>query len=728
MQRGSRHRKQAVQFHPCHLSVAIALISGCLNPAFAIEPVQLNTIEVKSSPDNGYIVPSVTAGTRTDTPIEHIPQSVVTIPKAIIEDQGLKTLSDALRNVSNVTAIDPRDANNVMFRIRGFSAGTVVDGAAIPGYFPAQESLVNVERLDVVKGPSGALFGNSQGVGSYPTVGGTIAVTTAAPVAGERFGEVGLHAGSYHDKGVNLDVNQPFTEEVAARLTGEWSASDSETDRVSFKRVALFPSLAFTPDDSTRVVVRLRYLDNTTLDYSGLPVSGTLDTSLFTLPRSSMIAVDGQPDTETKSRGINVQWTEKLNADWAFSLTMSHNTSEIDQFGSWAESVPMPGFECFMFGTVAPAGNSMCEARMIDEFKTTSVSPALTGHFRSGSLEHTLSVGVDYEKTTDDASMLWQPVAGSVNLSNPVYPSWVNIAAPSSPYQQNTYEAKVAYVQDQVSLGKVHVLGSLRYSDISVDDVSTDPLMAMMGPLPNNHTTNRKVTPRIGAVYDLSPKMSVFAGYSEGIKVPTVSVFTTPPKPEEAVQKEVGLRLKQTEKISATLAFFDLVRRNVAVSDPAHPGYSIQAGEQQSKGVDLDVRWQITNALTGMAALTSQTAKITESSNAALLNKQLFNVPEKTARLAARYDIRTGTLAGVGIGLGASYHSELPGNSTNTFFTPSATVWDSQFSYTIQKMRFGLDVNNLLNKKYYVPSNYFGGGQVIPAQPRTVTATATFSF
>ena len=80
------------------------------------------------------------------------------------------------------------------------------------------------------------------------------------------------------------------------------------------------------------------------------------------------------------------------------------------------------------------------------------------------------------------------------------------------------------------------------------------------------------------------------------------------------------------------------------------------------------------------------------------------------------------------MGIGLSHNSELPGNSSNTFFTPATTVWDAQLSYSMRDARFGLNFYNLADKEYYVPSNYFGGNQVIPALPRTVTATASLFF
>ena len=92
--------------------------------------------------------------------------------------------------------------------------------------------------------------------------------------------------------------------------------------------------------------------------------------------------------------------------------------------------------------------------------------------------------------------------------------------------------------------------------------------------------------------------------------------ISTPPKPEEGQQKELGLRLKDFHGLSATIAVFDLSRRNAAVGDPTQPGKSIQTGLQRSKGVDIDLRWRFARGWTGLAALTSQQARIVEDTNA----------------------------------------------------------------------------------------------------------------
>lgn len=686
-------------------------------------PPPAQTVEVQGQRDR-YGVATTSAGTRSETPPERIPQSIVSLPRSLLDDQGSTTLNDALRSASSVNQVDMRDANNVVFKIRGFHAATVVDGVAAPGYFANQESLAMVEQIDVLKGPAGALFGATQSMGSYGNLGGTIAITTRAADPSAPVREIGLHVGNFGSRGLNFDVNQPLGPTLALRLGGEHTRSDSETDGVFFRRTALNPSVTWQPDADRRLVLRLRYLDNTTLDYSGLPVQGSLDRSHFSVPRSTFVVAEGQPDTTQRARGLNLQWTQRLNDVWRWQVTAARQTAEVDQRGVWLVD-GTGAYGCMGFGSATASGNLLCGARMWDRFETTSFSPSVSANFRTGEARHLVQIGLDYEKTRDDAFMVYAngigPVAMTpVDFPSSTYPAWSEPVAPSVPDQQNRYTARVFYVQDQLDIGPLHLLASLRHADLKIEDVNPAWFV-------NNVSHNRHVTPRLGAVLDFTPQISAFAGYGEGVKVPTASIFTTPPKPETSEQREVGLKLKQLGGLSATVAYFDLRRRNAVVAD-TNPGYSTQSGLHRSHGIDVDARWQATPALSWLFNFTRMKARIEEDTTAANVGKVLFNTPERSARLAVRYDALSGPLTGWGAGLGVSHHGRLAGNTLNTYFTPAATVWDAQLSYKTGEARYGLVVNNLFNHEYLVPSAYFSGGQVMPALPRSVKLSAQFNF
>jgi iron complex outermembrane receptor protein len=679
---------------------------------------QTQTIEITAGKDR-YTPALTQAATRSSVPAEQVPQSVVSIPRSIIEDQASKTVSDVLRNVSNVNEIDPRDSNNVGFKIRGFNAAMVVDGVSVPGWFQNQESLVGVQQMDVIKGPAGGLYGSGQAIGNYSTVGGTIAVTTKDPEA-KAYREVGVKGGNYGRRNAHFDVNQPLNEAWALRINGETDRSDSETQGVFFRKTALNPSLAWSPDAKTKVVIKARMLDNSTVDYSGLPrANASSYEPAAGLSRSTFVTATGLPDTTQKSRGLNVQWTQVLNDDWTFRALAAHSTAEVDQRGVF----PFPYGSESIYGSGFGLTVVLSGARLWEKLTTNTVQVSLATAVKTGQALHRISFGLDRDETRDDGFMAFANLPFmATDLLSSARPAWGEPAVPAKAnQQQNRSTSTVAYVQDQIQVGAWHLHGSLRHTRTEANDQYLDWGI-------NNQSMNNKVTPRVGAVFDASDVVSVFAGYSEMSRVPTGSLFSMAPKMEEAEQKELGLRIKGWNGLSATAALFDIQRKNAAVADPLNPGFSVQTGVQQAKGLDLDVRWQVSPSLAWIAAYTNQTAEISQDTNAAWVGKRLFNVPEQTLRMAARYDVRQGDWAGLGLGLGATHRSSLAGDTSNTFFTPAVTLVDAQASYKRDGIKYSASVSNLLNKQYYAPMAYFGGGQVVPGTPRTLVLGVTAQF
>ncbi len=700
---------------PCLLTAGAASAQNTGTEA----PYRLEPLTVEAARESTYAVPNASSATRTNTPVERIPQSVSAIPRKLIDDQGAQTFSDALRNVSSVRLVDERDTNNTNFLVRGFDAAIVVDGIPMPGYFSIPETLVNVNRIEVVKGPGSTLYGGAQAVGGAGFLGGVIAVATKSP---ERtpYREVGLRIGSYSERGVFFDFNQPLSDQVSVRLVGEARRSESETDRIENERTSIFPSLSWAPNADSQLTVRLRYSDVSTLDYSGLPTRGTVVDAPYSIPRSRIVAAEDMPDTTTETRGININWSQRFNDVWSWALTAAYTQAAVDQRGV---------FPTFFGNAVAEPGPllTVSGARLWDEFDSVTISPSVIAKLRSGNVAHTLIAGLDYDRTRDDAFLRLSPdpffnfgVIGAIDITNPVYPTWVEPVEPSPPDQENRYRSTAVFLQDQVDIGeKLHLLGNLRYTRVKADDVN-----AVFGV--NNHSTNSKLTPRLGVSYEFTPQTSAFIGYGKGMRVPLFAVFSQPPKPEESEQTEIGLRLKNLAGVTATFAIFDLTVKNAIVADPANPGFSIQSGKQRSRGAELDLLWQLNPSWSWLASFTHQDPEVVD--DPVLEGKQLFNVPKTSARLATRYDIRSGKFSGLGFGLGLTHHSKLPGDSGNTFFTPTATVWDAQASYAVGRARFALSVNNLADKKYFRPSSYFGGGQVLPATPRTISASVVITF
>jgi len=653
---------------------------------------------------------------RSALPIDKTPQSVVVLTRSVLDEQGTRTLTEGLANVASVRGTDARDALNFGLRIRGFEAGVLLDGVALPGTFTTPELLTGVSRVEVVKGPAGTLYGGSQAAGNGGFVGGLVAVSTAAPES-VFSASVAARAGTRSQGGLAVDLNAPLGATLAVRVQAEGTREDSETDRLTHQRLAVQPSLAWRPSRDSELVVRWRHTESEGLDYSGLPRKGTIEPAGYVVPRSRNLTADGLPDSTSELDALNVQWSQRLNAAWTLQVLAARVRAEYDQRGTFAldsTTFTWPALSAGDGPFYALSG-----ARLWNRQVSTVLSPSITGKLQAAGALHTLTAGMDIDRTRDDAFLVFSPnfgLLGLIDITNPVYPAWNEPVAPATPDQKNRYRSTGAYVQNHADFGRWQLLGSLRHTEVKVSDVN--PAFGVA-----NETKNGKTLGRVGVVAQLAPAVSAFAGWGQGMRVPTFAVFTNPPKPELSEQAELGLRLSNWNGLSGTIAWFDLSLKNGLQPDPVNFGQTLQVGREKSRGLDVDLQWRLGASTRLLAALSRMTTEVVDT------GKALVDVPKTSARLALRHDFGAGSaLPGLGLGLGLKHNGPLKGDAANTFETPASTVFDAQVSYQVGSLRLGLVVDNLADRQYWVPSRYFGGGQVTPAPRRSVAATASWQL
>jgi iron complex outermembrane receptor protein len=523
---------------------------------------------------------------RSAMPIERTPQSVVVLPRSLLDEQGTRTLTDGLSNVASVRGTDARDALNFGLRIRGFEAGVLLDGVALPGTFTTPELLTGVSRVEVVKGPAGTLFGGSQAAGNGGFVGGLVSVTTAAPEP-VFSASAAARAGTRSQGGLGLDLNAPIGATLALRVQAEGTREDSETDRVTLQRRVVQPSLAWRPGRDSELIVRWRHTDSKGLDYSGLPRKGTIEPASYVVPRSRILAAEGLPDSTSELDAFNVQWSQRLGAAWSVQVVAARIRAEYDQRGTFA--LDSTNFTWPALSAGDGPFYALSGARLWNRQTSTVLSPSITGKLQAGGAVHTFTAGVDIDRTRDDAYLVFSPnfgLLGLIDITQPVYPAWAEPVAPATPDQKNRYRSTGAYVQNHADFGAWQLLGSLRHTAVKVTDVN--PAFGVA-----NEAKNDKTLARVGAVVQLAPAVSAFAGWGQGMRVPTFAIFTNPPKPELSEQTELGVRLANWGGLTGTIAWFDLTLKNGLQPDPVNFGKTLQVGREKSRGIDVDLQWQI---------------------------------------------------------------------------------------------------------------------------------------
>ena len=176
-------------------------------------------------------------------------------------------------------------------------------------------------------------------------------------------------------------------------------------------------------------------------------------------------------------------------------------------------------------------------------------------------------------------------------------------------------------------------------------------------------------------------------------------------------------------KLSATLAFFQITKQNVLTPDPVDDLFQIQTGEQRSRGIELDIAGEILPGWKVIANYAYIDGKVTKD-NLIPVGDRLFGVPEHSAGLWTTYELQSGSLQGLGFGAGLYFVGEQEVDLPNTFKLPSYLRADASIFYRRQNYRFAVNFKNISNVKYYEVDGY----SIDPAPPFTVLGTVSVDF
>jgi iron complex outermembrane recepter protein len=656
----------------------------------------------------GYAADSASTATRTPTPLIEVPQSIQVLTRTLIEEQDLRTLPDALKNISGVAPAKIYEAVLEVAKIRGFDAEVFVDGLNPFGLTAVSDpaSLINAERIEVAKGPSSTLFGGGLGA----PVGGVINVVSKMPF-GERAVFAGLRGGSFGTFGGFADVNVPLAANGAAglRITGEYERGDSYVDAVKSERWSIYPTLAFQLGEATSLTLRGQFSRNAQLEYSGLPAELTLGPGPFIDPFRFSGAKDA-PKTTISNTILTAILDHRFSDSWSASLTARYYDSRFNEFATFVFPAFFPPT-----GTQYP----LLKGYLPTDVKQTTVSLNVIGRFSTGGLRHQLLIGADYDETDYFAriGIDFAPI-GILNFANPASSPAFGALPALTGTQDDRYRTLAFYLQDQIAIGdRLLVTASLRWAAI-------DFVQRAQG----FDETYYRLAPRIGATYRIADGVSLFAGYAQGFRaVPNVQT-TDRPVPETSETVEAGVKFAlQDLDLSGTLALFHTVRRNVPVADPLNPFAQRQTGEQRSQGFEADLIWEPDPSFSALFSYAYTDAEVTADTSIPL-GDQLERTPRHSGRFALRYRFTEGPLNGLGIGLGLTAASKREITLPNSVATPGYTVAELQLSYDIGPVSLGLSVTNLTDERYFEPYQYLAQPVVIPGQPLSAAFSVSTRF
>ena len=679
----------------------------------AAQQDDLIEILVTGQQDTGYRVPDASTATRTDTPLRDIPQSIQVVPQEVLRDRQVRNVNEALRNIPGGSQgnLSASRSANIRFNIRGFDAqfDTLRNGLKDPISYASGVNTANIEQIEVLKGPASVLYGQG-------SLGGIVNYVTKQPLS-EPYYSLEAAAGSFNFYSGALDLSGPLNDSrtVLYRLNLAALTTESFVDFYDEQQYFVAPVLAWQISDRTRLTLEAEYLARPkTFAQTGLPVEGTiLPNPNGRIPRNRSISgPDTQDNTYSIRAGYNLE--HQLSENWQI-----RNAFRFSRYNSQREAIGFNG----LAADQRTAQRYYQDYDNDDEFTNYfNVDTYVVGEFATGSIRHQLVTGFNLSHRRDSQTGVFGEAA-PIDVFNPVYDQ--SRGEVTFPYD-NLFLTDVLgiYVQDQVTLvDNLKLLLGLRFDTFS--QTTTDRLADTEVGLSGN-----AFSPRAGIVYQPIEPISLYASYSRAFNPVTGTSFEGDAfQPERGTQYEVGVKADLNDQLSATLAFYNLTRSNVLTED-TRPGvppgqFSIQTGEQRSRGFELSLGGEILPGWNIIAGYAYTDAQITQD-NFLPVGDRLTRIPQNTFNLWTTYEIQQGSLQGLGFGLGFLFVGEREGELPNTVLKiPSYFTTDAAIFYRRDRFRAALNIKNLFDIDYFETGSAF---DVFYGEPLTVQGTISWEF
>lgn len=673
----------------------------------------LPTITVSASASakssTGYTVPKISTATKTDTPLVNVPQAVSVVTQELMKDQSMQSIADVVRYVPGVIMSQGEgNADAPIFRGNRSTADFYVDGVRDDvEYF---RDVYNMERVEVLKGPSGMIFGRGSS-------GGVInRVSKEADWIPIR--EITAQTGSYNTKRVLLDVGQGVNEVVAFRLNGMYENSGSFRDDVTLKRQGISPTFTIMPTDRTKIVVGGElFRDDRTADrgipsFEGRPVN-TNRSTFFGNPSLSVATTDVKNLNALIEHGFDNGLTVRNRTRLAVYDKFYQNVYPFDTPN--ATTVDLAAYSLSSKRT-----NIFNQTDMLYTLKTGSIEHRLLagielGHQKTNNVRKTGYFNGDTDTAAcdhpDDPEEDHVPSSVNVPISNPRSSDPVDFRLDKCGVS-NRSAAKVAgvYLQDQIKfLPQLQGVFGLRYDRFELDVTNTRPGATADGSPLSLQTTNNLLSPRVGLIYKPIEPVSIYTNYSlsyvprAGDQLASLEITNQALKPEKFTNREVGVKWDIHPKLALTAAVYQLDRTNVAIPDPVDASRTLLVKGQRTQGIELGISGRITPAWSASGGYAYQDGKITTAQpENGEVGSKLAQLPRHTFSLWNRYDFSPQW----GAGLGVINRSSMFTSTDNTVSLPGYTRFDGALYAKIDKTwRAQLNIENIFDKHYFISAH-----------------------
>lgn len=665
----------------------------------ADEPIELTVTGEREGEYNAQNAPS---STKIDAPLRDIPQAIQVVPEQVLKDRQVTRLDEFTDNVSGVQRVFGFGTTSG-YNIRGFFAGyeSLRNGFRDQGN---QRDIANIQQVEVLKGPSSVLYGG----GSSASLSGIVNTVTKKPLDSPLY-QANFTAGSFNFYRSSIDATGPLLSDRSAlyRLNIAYDNANSYRDFVNSENFFIAPALTLQLGPRTTLTTEYEYLNYSYIFDKGLP----LDPVSLRLPVNRFIGEPGLDPTTGSVNSLTSNFEHKFSDNWKFrqGLNVTIGNTEVGNARIYSISLQDDGSTLDRTSSVGAQKN-----------ENYTLQSEVSGKFNTGSLRHNILVGVELARFKYGYDVFEAPLA-PINIFNPVYGARPGAFTLSFAGEQGADNVGI-YLQDLVELSpnlKIAAGGRFDVVDSFYKDRPTNTVV--------NEQTDSRFSPRVGIVYQPSKFTSLYFNWTNSFVPQIFSRSRTNEqfKPEIGEQFEVGLKQNLfDDRLSATLAFYQITRQNVLTPDPIDTNFSIQTGEQRSRGIELDVAGEIIPGWKIIATYAYTNAEVTKDNNLNLVGDRTAGVPEHSTSLWTTYEFQRGNLQGLGFGLGLIYATEREVSLPNTFTVPSYLRTDASVFYRRNNYRVGLNFKNLFDVKYYEVDGY----SLLPAAPLAVLGTVSVEF
>ena len=681
-----------------------------------------------------------------------VSQAITTVTKELIADKGVTRLGDVVKNVSGVTQTS--FYNN--YAIRGvtqqasYRESRLMNGMVTSHIFFSQPMMMNVERVEVIKGPASMTFSSTD-------AGGSINIITKKPLKTDRK-EVSLGVGSYQTVVGTLDFTGPLNKSktLLYRLNLGYENGKSFRDLQFKKAYMIAPTIAYVPNEKTNISFEFVMSNNSNRLDRGQPIFKANPGDRPALTSTPITYAIGAINDINKTLDLNFmgnlthKFTDNLSINMAYMKHIwNEDLTELrtdNNFGKDSHGVEQK--DKVQLRYVQRNSNFFTDNfnaylnydwKLGENFKNKSVLGYdlvmfEVGHGGTNTVRDytgnaalgTLTPRIPHWDLTKEGQYrvmypgFYQPQARRMQETTPMY-----------------FSTNSAYFMNQMELWNRLIFNiGLRqewYTDKNFYKRKNEETVKQ-----------NKFLVRAGLMYKATKNINAYASYIEGFQMQTDAylgydgfrrrlsdgkIVRDPFKPKTTRMYEFGAKTEWLEgKLHASIAYYDIKQNNILTYDDtvfngAVDELMTEGGTERNKGLEIDVMGRILPNWLVNAGYAYNDSKVTDQRRGTYRKD---NAPKHTFNLWTRFDVKEGFFKNLGVGAGLNYSAEKISWQEPDLVLPDYTIVDAAVYYKIKDMQLSFNINNIFNKTYWLGA--FNYPRLFPGTPRNVMFTVRYTF